>query len=151
MARAKEQLSVTGGQPYEQDFALWLEEQVELLRSGTFDRLDLENLIDELESMGRSDVSSDLVVLLQHLLKHQFQPKRRSRSCLVTIEEHRQRLEENFEKSPSLLRYAEAHFPKAYARARRRAIVETGIAAERFPEEPPYALNQVLDPEFLPD
>lgn len=40
--------------PIEADFALWSAEQGALLREGRLDRLDRENLAEEIESLGRS-------------------------------------------------------------------------------------------------
>ena len=80
---------------YDQDFYLWLEKTVNLLRTENFLELDRDNLIEELESMGRSDkraIESNLRVLLMHLLKYQYQPERRSNSWLSTIIEHRIRI-----------------------------------------------------------
>ena len=96
-------------------------------------------------------VKSNLVVVLLHLLKHQFQPRRRSRSWRASIVEHRQRLRDDFRSSPSLRGYARDVFTEAYADARARASAETGLPEGVFPETPPYSLEQALDPEFLPD
>ena len=62
---------------YERDLCLWLEQQAALLREGRFGDLDLANLIEEIEAIARKDkkaVKNNLIVLLTHLLKHQFQP-----------------------------------------------------------------------------
>jgi hypothetical protein len=153
MARAKDHLPVTGPELYEQDFALWIEEQVELLRTGALDRLDLPNLIDEIESMGRSDrrkIENNLVVIIKHLLKYEFQPAKRSRSWLASIREHRRRVLQIVRDSPSLRGHLAHEFPLLYPEARAQAITETGLSPKRFPEAPPWTLEQVLDPDFLP-
>jgi hypothetical protein len=90
------------------------------------------------------------VVVLKHLLKYQFQPRRRSRSWRASIVEHRQRLRDDFRTSPSLRGYARDVFVEAYADARVREP-ETGLPERAFPRDPPYTLEQTLDPEFLPD
>lgn len=153
MARAD---PVTEERPslYERDFCLWLEQQATLLREGRLSELDVANLLDEIESMGRKDkraIKSNLVVVLLHLLKHQFQPKRRSRSWLDSILEHRLRLRDDLAESPSLRAHLEAVFPNAYADARARAITQTGLSQRAFPRTAPYTLAQALDPQFLPD
>lgn len=43
---------------YDQDFALWIEETVKQLKSGDFSQVDLENLIDEVESLAKGDKRS---------------------------------------------------------------------------------------------
>ena len=59
-------------------------------------------------------VKSNLVVVLKHLLKHQFQPRRRSRSWLSSIVEHRRRLRDDLATSPSLRGYAREQFEECY-------------------------------------
>jgi hypothetical protein len=138
---------------YERDFCLWLEQQARLLREGRFDQLDLAHLIEEIAAMARKDqkaTKSNLVVLLTHLLKHQFQPEQRSSGWRGSIVEHRQRLRDDFEESPSLRAHAAAVFARAYADARQRASAETELPLRNLPRASPYTLEQVLDPEFLP-
>lgn len=139
---------------YEEDFVLWLDTQAELLRQGRVHELDLENLAEEVESIGRRDkreVENRLIVLMMHLLKYQFQSARRSRSWLSTIEEQRQQLSLVFRDSPSLLKsYAPEIFQESYRYARRKASAETHLGLEAFPETCPYTLAQVLDEDFLP-
>ena len=96
-------------------------------------------------------LKSNLVVLLLHLLKYRFQPRRRSRNWRAGIVEHRQRLRDDFRSSPSLRGYARDMFEEAYADARARALAETGLPVQRFPAEPPFTLEQVLDPKYQPD
>lgn len=140
---------------YEKDFVLWLEYQAELLRQGRVDLLDLENLAEEVESIGRSDkreVQSRLIVLMTHLLKYQFQSKRRSRSWVETIGEQRLQLKLLFEDSLSLLRsYAPEVLERSYLYARRKARDETTIPLQTFPETTPYSLEQILDEDFFPE
>ena len=96
-------------------------------------------------------VTSNLVVVLKHLLRHQFQPRRRSRSWLSSIAEHRRRLREELSDSPSLRPYAEEQFEECYRDAREQAAIETGLAKDVLPSASPYSLEQTLDPEFLPE
>jgi uncharacterized damage-inducible protein DinB len=68
---------------YERDFCLWIEQQARLLRERRLEGLDTANLLEEIEDLGigaKKAVKSNLVIVLLHLLKHEFQPKRRSRS-----------------------------------------------------------------------
>jgi len=62
--------------PYEQDFYAWSEEQAALLRAGRAAEADLDNIVEEIESMGKSErreLISRLTVLLLHLLKWRLQ------------------------------------------------------------------------------
>jgi hypothetical protein len=139
---------------YERDFCLWLEQQSALLREGRLSELDVANLLEEIESMGRKDrkaIKSNLAVVLSHLLKYQFQPEQRSGGWRASIIEHRQRLGDDLEESPSLAGHAETVLERAYADARARALAETGLPAKQLPRTCPYTLQQTLDLDFLPD
>ncbi|ASC72512.1 hypothetical protein XM38_034700 [Halomicronema hongdechloris C2206] len=138
---------------YDQDYVLWLEATVDLLRQGKLEQIDIPSLIEELEDMGRSEkraLESNLEVLLRHLLKYQYQPERRSNSWRFTILEQRDRIERLFRDSPSLKPYYESVFADCYARARRKAAVETGLSIEVFPENAPFTPAETLNPDFLP-
>jgi hypothetical protein len=138
---------------YERDFCLWAEEQVALLEAGAFARLDVANLIEEIAEMARSQkraIRSDLVVVLTHLLNWQHQAGNRSRSWAGSIVEHRRRVRDEIEDSPSLAGYPSEIFGRCYRAAREQAAAETGIARSDFPETAPYSVEQALDPDFLP-
>ena len=77
---------------YDQDFYGWTQEQAGLLRAGCLHELDIANLIEEVEAMGRSekrDLENRLVELLLHLLKWKYQVNRRCRSWQLTIKTRR--------------------------------------------------------------
>jgi Domain of unknown function DUF29 len=153
VARAKDAIQVETSL-YERDFCLWVEEQARLLKEGRLQQLDLINLIDEIEDLGihaKKAVQSNLVVVLKHLLKYQFQPQRRSRSWLSSIAKRRRRLRNDFATSPSLRPYAREQFEQCYQDGRRQALIETGLAPDALPSTPAYSLEQTLDPDFLPD
>jgi Domain of unknown function DUF29 len=153
VARANDAIQA-GTSLYERDFCRWVDEQVRLLKDGRLEQLDVVNLIDEIQDLGiheKKAVQSNLVVVLKHLLKYQYQPRRRSRNWLSSIAEHRRRLRNDFATSPSLRPYAREHFEECYQDGRRQALIETGLAAAALPSAPPYTLEQALDPAFLPD
>ena len=138
---------------YENDFVLWIDQQVELLRARKFDQLDLDNLIDEMDAMGgsqRRELGSRLEVLIMQMLKCLFQPEKKSRSWLGTISAQRSELQSLFEQSPSLRGAAAPRIQRAYGSAAHRASVETGLPESTFPSENPYSIEQLLDPRFFP-
>jgi len=138
---------------YEEDFALWSAEQAALIRAGKFDRIDLENVAEEIESLGRSHrhaIRSRLAVLMMHLLKWERQPAERSRSWMATIRDQRREIARLLKDSPSLRPFPGKVFEEEYPWARDRAAEETTIFLHLFPETCPYTIDQILDPEFLP-
>jgi hypothetical protein len=138
---------------YEIDFFAWTQEQSRLLRERRWEDLDLENLIDEVGSVGRSEkkeIYSRLKVLMAHLLNWKYQPGARSAAWSGTIREQRSRLAMVLEDSPSLSGQPAAVIENAYLAARLLAAKETGIDFTLFPEDCPFTVEQVLDEEFLP-
>ena len=140
---------------YESDFYAWTQQQAQLLREKRWNDLDLENLVDEVESVGRSDkrqIQSRLEILLAHLLKWKYQPGGRGGGGWVgTMFEQRQRLADLIEDSPSLRSFYQEQVAKTYLAGRLLAAKETGIAFGLFPEECPFTPEQVLDLEFFPE
>lgn len=90
---------------YNTDFNLWIEETVKQLKSGDFQEIDIDNLIEEIESMGKSEkreLKSRFAVLMMHFLTWKYQPTKRSNSWLTTIREQRLQLSLLLKDSPSL-------------------------------------------------
>jgi hypothetical protein len=138
---------------YDTDFNQWLEVQVQLLRDRQLNNLDLENLIKEIESLGKSDkrqLKSRLEVLLLHLLKWQYQPTQRTGSWKGTIAEQRRRIRDLLLDSPSLKSYVETVANACYADAREQASLETGLSLEHCPVDCPYAISDALNSDFWP-
>jgi hypothetical protein len=139
---------------YEADFDLWLAETVNLLRKGAIADLDIENLAEEIEDMGnnRKDaLESNLIRVLQHLLKWKYQPQKRTNSWKVSITEHSLRLNKAFKKSPSLKPYFEMVFGECYQDARLITAQETGLDIAVFPEICPFEPVDILNPRYLPE
>ena len=115
---------------YEQDFYLWICHNVELLKNGRLSQIDVRNITEELEDMGRSqhrELMSRLEVLFAHLLKWQFQPDHRSNTRKGTIVEQRHRIKRLLKASPSLKHQIGKKITEAYPDAVEYAAAETGI------------------------
>jgi hypothetical protein len=152
MATAKRELPIPPPL-YEADFYTWALEQAALLRERRFDELDLENLREEVEDLGRrqaDELGSRYATLLQHLLKWEFQPERRSNSWAGTIGRSRRKIAEHVAANPGLKPRRADLFANAYADGRADAAIETNLPLEHFPAENPYTLDQATDEEFWP-
>ena len=139
---------------YETDFYAWTKEQALLLRSEEIEKLDLSNILEEIEAMGqreRRELTSRLIVLIMHLLKWQFEPENRSKSWTNTIRHQRTEIELLLEDSPSLRRELSERATMAYPRALSAASEETGLSATLFPAGNPYTAEQILNEAFLPE
>jgi hypothetical protein len=139
---------------YETDFYAWTQEQGELLRQGQIKGLDLENLAEEIESLGRSErrsFRSALLLLTEHLLKWQYQPEKRSPSWQITIRTQRGQIAMLLEDNPSFKPWIPEALFKGYEDGRDAAADETGLPLVTFPEECPYTWEQLTDKHWLPD
>ncbi len=138
---------------YETDFNLWLRETVNLLRKGEVEKLDMDNLAEEIEDIGnnRKDaLESNLIRVLQHLLKWKYQPQKRTNSWKASVTEHSLRLNKALRKSPSLKPYFEDVFAECYQDARLITAQETGLDICVFPETCPFERIAILNPQYLP-
>ncbi|MDB9438747.1 DUF29 domain-containing protein [Dolichospermum lemmermannii CS-548] len=137
---------------YERDFLLWTTDIVNKLKSKDFDHLDLENLIEEIETLGRSEkkeLKSRLLVLLEHLLKRLYvNSPDNYRGWEITINEQRRQLELELEDSPSLKNIWDESFNTAW----RLAIkgVRKDYPQVTFPDVCPYSsdIDSMLDCDF---
>lgn len=138
---------------YESDFYAWTQQQAKLLQEGMLDCLDIPNLIEEIESLGkqqRQELRNRLGILLGHLLKWEFQPSYRSRSWLATIREQRRQVLQLLKENPSLNPYLSEAIEDAYQSGLNLAVSETDLSYRNFPEDSPYSLEQILDTKFFP-
>ena len=138
---------------YEQDYAQWLEVMTGLVRERKYEQLDWENLLEELESMGKNEqreLESRLIVLLMHLLKFQYQPSHRTKSWQNTIRNQRTEIGLLLKKSPSLRARLLFFVEEAYPVARFDAADETDLPLEIFGDRVLYSLAEILDKSWLP-
>ena len=139
---------------HDQDFYLWTQEVAQALRLGNLKQNELGYLIEEIEDMGNSQkdaLESNLIRVIQHLLKWKYQKQKRSNSWQASITEHSLRLNKAFKKSPSLRRYFEQVLEECYSDARLITSRETGLDLDTFPKDCPFDPVDILDPEYLPE
>jgi hypothetical protein len=135
---------------YERDFYAWACEQAALLHAGRLAEADIANIAEEIDSMGRGEkreLVSRMTVLLQHMLKWQFQPERRGTSWRLSIENARDEIEDHLGDNPSLTAKLPESVTTAYRLARRKAAIETGIALDVFPGNCPWTCDQAMQSE----
>lgn len=138
---------------YESDFYSWTQEQARLLRSGQLDALDVANIIEEIETRGRSErasLKSAYRLICSHLLKMMVQPEKRTRSWHDTIDRERGEVGDILSENPGLRPMRDDIFAKAYALARKDAARETRIPLARFPDTPPFTREACEDPAYWP-
>jgi hypothetical protein len=138
---------------YNEDFYAWTVEQVHLCRSGQLDAIDLEHIIEEIESMGKREkreLSSRMTVLLMHLLKWQHQEIYQGKSWRLTIYEQRSELKKLIKDNSSLKPWLDETVAEAYESAKIKAEIETGISHKHYAQQCEWTVMQILDVEFFP-
>lgn len=129
---------------YNKDFYAWSLRNAALIRQGKLSEVDLENVAEEIESMGkgnRRELVSRLGILLAHLLKWKFQPGRRGKSWELTIQEQRFEIQDLLDESPSLKHILDEQLSHAYEKALIIAEKETGLNRDIFPVSCPFSLK----------
>jgi len=103
--------------------------------------------------MGKRDLkelNSRVRVPLSHLLKWHLQPAKKSRSWERTIASRHVALAQLLEESPSLRVKIHPNLRHIYQKSVQLAVLKTGLPKSQFPAERPFAVEQILDAEFLP-
>ena len=139
---------------YETDFYSWVLLQTRLLKSGDIDRIDMENLIEEVEDMGKSikrAIESYFVVLLTHLLKCEYQKENISGSWRGSIANSRNKLLNLIAENPGTKPTLGTLYIKAYGDAMEVAAAETGLPSSTFPDTPPWTLEESLVKGYIPN
>ena len=141
---------------YESDVVAWANEQAALIRAGHFDKLDLNNIAEEIEDVGKSEqreLASRMAVLLAHILKWKFQPQKRSVSWTLTIKEQRRLLNRRTKQTPSLapMLLDPEWIDEIWIDAKALAEKETGLDIGTYPENCPWSMADVLAQDWLPN
>ncbi len=142
---------------YDQDYYLWLKTTVNQLKTGQFSVMDLENLIEELETMGRSEkrtIESLLTRLFEHLLKLQYWNTERERNqghWKGEIRTFRRQINKRLKESPSLKPYILEVFDECYYEAKLEVKDRSQLPLETFSIIPIGSLEQILDENWFPE
>jgi hypothetical protein len=135
---------------YDKDFYKWSNEQAMLLKKGDFSKVDLKNVIEEIESLAKRDkraLGSQLTRLLQHMLKLEYTPEKKgnSKSWLSSVVGARIKINSILEDSPSLKNEIKKMIDSSYSSAMELAISEFDEEDEGiFPTKCPWTLKEIL-------
>jgi Domain of unknown function DUF29 len=147
------------GPRYSDDFYAWTQHQAEVLRTmrRADNRLDREHVAEEIADLGKSErdaVRSQIVRIVEHLLKLEYSPAADPRfDWMASIVEARRALADKV--TATLQRDAEATLPELFADA--RELAQIGLrkfgedaAAARLPSACPYALDRIRERGWYP-
>jgi hypothetical protein len=142
---------------YEQDFYLWLQTTAKLLKEKQLELVDFDSLIEEIESMGRSEkkeLKSRFTILIEHLLKIKYWQAEKAnniRGWRQTIVEQRRQIEYLLEDSPSLRGLLAELLSECYLNARKDILKKYELEAGLFPSEPEFSLEDILNADYIPE
>ena len=135
---------------YDRDFNLWISQQVALLKAGEVNAIDLENLAEEIDSMGKRDkraLASFLLRLLEHLLKINYwhsEKERNYKGWKKEVRNFRLEIQAILNDSPSLKNYLPEIFGKKWNDALKNVSDDFKV-----PEDAKITLEQALDENFF--
>ncbi len=139
---------------YDEDIYGWTVNTARLLKEGRLSEIDVDNVIEEIEALGRSEkrqLGNNLSLVIAHLLKCQFQPTMKGHSWIYTNKEQRLQAKMILRDSPSLKSNISDILERAYNVATSKAAKDTGLDANVFPENCPYSFDQIMDEKFYPE
>ena len=141
---------------YDTDYQLWLDKTVAQLKTHDFSSIDLENLIEEIASLGKSDkrsISSYLMRLCEHLLKIKYWESEREmslRGWKLEVRNFRLQIQAILQDSPSLKNYLRENFVGDYRKGRKLFLDGSELDSTSIAKEPWFTLEQALDEDWLP-
>ncbi|MCY6491214.1 DUF29 domain-containing protein [Leptolyngbya sp. GGD] len=152
----KSEVTVNSKSLYDTDYQLWIDQTIAQLKAQEFREIDLENLIEEIESLGRSEkhaISSYLMRLCEHLLKIKYWESEREtcfRGWDIEVANFRLQIQELLETSPSLKSFLQDIFSKQYKNGRKLFLKASQLSDKLVPVEPWFTLEQALEEDWLP-
>ena len=128
---------------YDRDYALWIRETIDNLSNRNFQALDLDNLIEEVSSLGKSEqraIRSYLTRLFEHLLKRCYVDLADCyRGWEREIRNFRNEIDEILNDSPSLKAYVIKVQERCYQKSLNN--VKEDYLNSRFPVTFPFDAN----------
>ncbi|MBW4536147.1 MAG: DUF29 domain-containing protein [Pleurocapsa minor HA4230-MV1] len=137
---------------YEEDYYLWTQTMVENLKNKDYLKVDWDNLIEEIDDMGKSQkraVESLLLRLTEHLLKLKYwetEKERNKKHWQSEVVNFRVLLRKRLKESPSL----KANLAEMYVEILLDSKRSVGKLFD-LPETIDLSLTQVLDEDWFPD
>ena len=139
---------------YEKDVYGWTVATISLIKQRKFNELDIDNLIEEIESMGKQQIAqlkSYLIIFIEHVLKikyaHTNVLQRNQYKWENSLKNQTLNILEHIEENPSLQKEFSAIAVKAYNHALlsvKSCYDKYGdIDFDRIPEECPYTQESI--------
>jgi Domain of unknown function DUF29 len=125
---------------HDRDFNLWVEETKKAILNRDFERMDWDNLLDEIDDMGKSEkrsLESYLQRLIEHILKLRYwesEKERNFRHWQSEVINFRNLIKRLLRRNPSFNRYMEDVYQELFQDAIALLEVEFEIPKNSFVE-----------------
>ncbi|MCS7285348.1 MAG: DUF29 domain-containing protein [Hydrogenobacter thermophilus] len=142
---------------YDEDFPLWAEINLQLLKEKAYDLVDWENLLEEIEDMANRHLDaciSQLARILEHLYKWDNFRNLAGGECagkdwIKSIREARDEIKAMFKEYPSLKNKLPLELERAWIRAQvklRKWLLKNDYEPDEFniPEKCPYTYEEAM-------
>ena len=174
VSASREERPSTFDQLYWQDGYTWAMQQADALRRRDFDAVDWDNVIEEIEEVGRSERrswTSHCATLIEHFLKLEYSrsgnPKA-GQTWLNAVTRARLRMQDTLQENPGLKSLRPEMLRKAWKNGRQAAAAELAAYEadpthsatyqqalrawhRRLPDECPFTLADIEDPSWWPE
>jgi hypothetical protein len=137
---------------YDNDYNQWTQETIQQIQNRDFENIDWDNLIEELEIMGKNDkraLISLLTRVLEHLLKLSYWESEKPRSgnhWAAEIVNFRAQIQGRLEDSPSLNSQLQTFYEKSHPVA-----IKSVSKLCSLPPDAKISLVQALDDNWFPN
>ncbi len=135
---------------YDRDFTLWVEQIVIAIKKRDFENMDWENLLEEIEDMGKSEkrsLDSYMQRLIEHILKLKYwysEVDKCRNGWKSEVSNSRNRIKRILKKNPSLKSYLEREYKDIYLDAVKNMAFNFDIPEDNFVQ-----LEQIINEEYF--
>ena len=137
-------------QLYDRDFNLWIEKTKEAIQNRDFENMDWDNLLDEIDDMGKSEkrsLDSYMQRLIEHILKLKFwnlEVERCRKKWQQEVVNFRNRIKRILKKNPSLNNYLKSEYFDIYQDAIATMVFDFAIPEDNFVE-----IEQIMQDDYF--
>lgn len=136
---------------YERDLAAWIHQQIDYLKTGQYEKIDLEKFIEEVEGVVKIEkraIKNYFVSLLGHILRIEYRNIKKDKSWYFYVDHARESIRDIITDSPSLNNYLQFAFEQSWTLARKLAISDHDFSHKDVPVSCPYDLDYVMNKRF---
>ncbi len=135
---------------YDLDFNLWIEKVKQKIQERDFIDMDWDNLLDEIDDMGKSEkrsLESYLQRLIEHTLKLQYwqeERKRNYRHWQAEVANFRNQINRLLKRNPSFKNYMTEIYPEIFSE-----VIQIRSLEFEIPKDAYIELNVIMKSDYF--